>query len=450
MTQDENHKSKPHVVIVGGGFGGLHAAQGLKDAEVDITLVDRRNFHLFQPLLYQVASAVLSPADIAAPIRRIFRNQPNVTCMMGEVRDVDLDGRKLILEEGTLHYDYLILAAGATHSYFGHDEEWSALAPGLKTIEDGLEIRRRILHAFESAELEADEESRRAKLTFIIVGAGPTGVELAGAIQEIAVDTLSKDFRRIDTKTSRIIVVEGSDKVLGAMPAWCGEKAHDVLKKMGVEVMLNTLVTNIDENGVDLKDGSRIDATNVFWAAGVKPSPLTQTLGVELTRSGHVPVEKDLSIAGHPDAFAIGDMVHYIDPKTEKRVPGVAPAAMQMGDFVAKVIDGDTRRRETSERPEFIYTDKGTMATIGRAKAVADVFGKRFHGFVAWMLWGLVHIMFLIGFRNRFTVMFAWVWNYVWFSKGARLITGKNRTKIKTPAVIEPFEEEPEPVGSSA
>lgn len=445
MNQANATLSRPHVVIVGGGFGGLHAARGLYKANVDITLVDRRNFHLFQPLLYQVASAVLSPADIAAPIRSIFRDQPNVTCMMGEVSDVDLEQRQVILQHGALHYDYLILAAGATHSYFGHDEEWSSLAPGLKTVEDSLEIRRRILAAFEAAELEDDQDSRRAKLTFIVVGAGPTGVELAGAIQEIAADTISRDFRRIDTTTTRVIIVEGSQRVLSALPQACSERARNDLEKMGVEVMLNALVTDIDDDGVDLKDGSRIEATNVFWAAGVKPSPLAQTLGIELMRSGHVPVEHDLSIQGHPEVFAIGDMVHYVDPKTQTRVPGVAPAAMQMGDFVAKVIHGDMKQRENSSRPTFNYLDKGSMATIGRNKAVASVFGREFGGFTAWLLWGVIHIMFLVGFRNRFAVMLSWVWHYLSYSKGARLITGNPRTRIKKPGMVTPFEPQPQP-----
>lgn len=450
MSQTKKSMSQPHVVIVGGGFGGLHVAKGLKNANVRITIVDRCNYHLFQPLLYQVASAVLSPADIATPIRSVFRYQSNVTCMMGEVREVDLEKRQLVLEHGTLDYDFLVLAAGATHSYFGHDKEWSGLAPGLKTIEDALEIRRRILAAFEAAEFEDDQASRQAKMTFIIVGAGPTGVELAGAIQEIATEAVRRDFRRIDTKAARVIIVEGMDKVLSALPAKCSEVAQRDLEKMGVEVMLNQLVTDIDDDGVDLKDGSRIEATNVFWAAGVKPSPLAQTLGVELMRSGHVPVEHDLSIKGHPEVFAIGDMVHYIDPKTETRVPGVAQAAMQMGDFVAGMIDAETREHERSSRPTFHYNDKGSMATIGRNKAVAHVFGREFGGFAAWLLWSVIHIMFLVGFRNRFAVMLTWFWNYIWHSKGARLITGNPRTKLKKPGMVTPFEPEAEPEEAAA
>ena len=439
MVQEEKKK----IVIVGGGFGGLRAARGLRRSDADVLLIDRQNYHLFQPLLYQVATAVLSPADIAQPIRKIFRHQPNVTVAMSEVLSIDLSRKRITIHEGTLPYDFLVLAAGATHSYFGHDE-WASQAPGLKTIEDALEIRRRILTAFEAAEFEEDEAARQADLTFAVIGGGPTGVELAGAIKEIAVETVARDFRRVDTRTARVLLIEGTDRLLGALPAYCGQRAEKDLRKMGVEIMLGKFVTEVNSQAVELNDGSSIDVNNVFWAAGVKPSPLAQALDVPLDRAGRVIVEKDLSVPGHPEVFVIGDMAHCVDIKTDRLVPGVAPAAMQMGDYVAGLIHDELKNISKKERLPFRYIDKGSMATIGRAKAVASVFGHQFGGFFAWLLWGLVHVLFLIGFRNKLLVMFAWLWNYAISSKGARLITGNIRPKLIKPAVVEPHASQPE------
>ena len=428
------------MLIIGGGFGGLHVARGLRRTNANLLIVDKHNYHLFQPLLYQVATAVLSPADIATPIRRIFRHQQNVTVAMAEVTGVDLDAQRVTFPEGSVTYDYLVLAAGATHSYFGNDH-WADEAPGLKTVDDALEIRRRLLAAFEAAEFEDDEAARKAKLTFVIVGGGPTGVELAGAIKEIAVETLTRDFRRIDTTTARIVLVQGGDELLEAMPAACRRRARADLEKMGVELVLGRRVTDVNEDGVKLDNGHFIDATNIFWAAGVKPSPLAKTLGVELDRAGRVLVQHDLSLPGHPEVFCIGDMAHYDDPKLGGPVPGLAQGAMQMGDFVAKIIrDRIAHNTPIDQRPTFTYRDKGTMATIGRAKAVASVAGRQFGGLLAWLLWGVVHVMFLVSFRNKVFVMLAWVWNYVVAAKGARLITGEVKAMLKKPAGVEPVE----------
>lgn len=427
------------VAVVGGGFGGLHTTQQLKHVDARVAIIDRQNYHLFQPLLYQVATAVLSPADIANPIRRIFRNQPNVHVVWDRVETVDPDEQTLTLSHGVMSYDYLVLAAGATHSYFGNDQ-WEDLAPGLKTVDDALEIRRRVLAAFEMAEREADEHSRRAHLTFVIVGGGPTGVELAGALKEIAVDSMPSDFRNIDTTTTRVVLVEGGSRLLGAMPEECGRRARRDLEQMGVEVMTDTLVTGMDETGVTLKNGDRIEAQNVMWAAGVKPSPLGQALGVDLDRAGRVKVEHDLSVPGYPNVFVIGDMASYVDPDTDKPVPGVAQGAMQMGDFVGKIIRNELTDFTTAEdRPTFHFTDKGSLATIGKAKAVASIWGRTFAGFPAWVIWSLVHIMFLVGFRNKVIVMVSWIWNFLVNSKGARLITGKPRIELTRALGLEPI-----------
>lgn len=414
----------PHVVILGGGFAGLYAARHLRGAPVRITVVDRRNHHVFQPLLYQVATASLSPADIAAPIRHLLAGQPNTEVILAEARGVDLARRVVTLADGELAYDRLIIATGATHSYFGNDA-WERDAPGLKTIEDALRIRERFLLAFERAERETDPQKRRAALTFVVVGAGPTGVELAGAMAEIARRAITRDFRHIDTTTARVILVEGGDRVLQAYPEDLSRRAREDLERLGVDVWLNTRVTQVDGGGVQIGP-ERISASSVFWAAGVKASPLALSLGVELDRSGRVPVMPDLSVGGHPEVLVLGDLAKVIDPKSKKEVPGIAPAAMQMGRFAARLIKREMQAGGTidvSNRPAFVYTDKGMLATIGRAKAVGLIGKAKLRGYLAWWAWLLIHIFFLIGFRNRVLVMIQWAWAYWTFDRGARLIT---------------------------
>jgi len=415
------------VVIVGGGFAGLSAARGLADAPVRITLIDRCNHHVFQPLLYQVATAALSPAQIAAPIRRILRNQKNVEVLLSSVTGVDLTRRTLTLDSPAgeiVEYDHLVLATGVTHSYFGH-EAWSTDAPGLKTIDDALEIRRRFLLAFEAAEREPDAQKRRAMLTFVIVGAGPTGVELAGAIVEIARTVIPGDFRRIDTGAARVVLVEAMGRVLsGGFPDALSARALHDLQELGVEVRLNARVTEIDPAGVQVGP-ERIDSTNVIWAAGVKASPLGRTLGVPVDGSGRIVVRPDLTVPGHPEVIIAGDLAYVIDAKTGKQVPGMAPGAMQMGRYAARRIRALATGHPVP--PPFQFIDKGTLATIGRARAVALVKGFAFGGWFAWVFWALLHVVYLIGFRNRVAVMFDWVWNYMFFDRGARLITGGTR-----------------------
>jgi NADH:ubiquinone reductase (H+-translocating) len=413
---------RPHVVVIGGGFGGLTAARELANVPVRVTLIDRRNHHLFQPLLYQVATAALNPADIAYPIRAVVANQPNCRVLLGEVTAIDVAARTVTLDDGSLHYDFLVVATGATHSYFGKDQ-WSALAPGLKSVEDALEIRRRIFLAYEAAERESDPKAQREWLTFAVVGGGPTGVELAGALGEIGLHTLAKDFRSIDPTEVRVVLFEGKDRVLGTYPPKLSEAAKRSLQGRHVEVRVNTLVTGIDDRGVNVKGASgeeRIGARTVLWAAGVQASPLAKTLGVPLERSGRVPVEPDLSIPGHPDVFVIGDLAKMISKGTE--VPGVAQGALQGGKHVAKIIANEVRGKPS--RPPFVYWDKGNMATIGRADAVIAT--KRFAraGFLAWMLWWIGHIFFLVGFRNRVYMMFHWGWSWITYKRGSRLITG--------------------------
>lgn len=399
---------RPHVVIVGGGFAGLNAARALRGAEVDVTIIDRRNFHLFQPLLYQVAMAALNPSDIAYPIRSVFKRQENVVAvLLGEVTDVDMDARTVTVGSDPVSYDYLILATGAGHSYFGH-EEWAPLAPGLKTVEDALTMRARVLGAFERA--EADPESADHWLTFVVVGAGPTGVELAGALVEIAVYAMGKEFDRVVPSRARVVLVEGADRVLPPYPPSLSASAQRQLEQLGVEVITKALVDHIDEEGVTLSSGTRIDSGTVLWAAGVQASPIGARVG-ETDRAGRVLVEPDLSLLGHPEVFVVGDLAAV------PGVPGVAPAAMQMGRHVARVI-------ATGERRRFRYSDKGSLATIGRARAVADIKGLRFGGFAAWFAWLAIHIFYLIGFRNRFFVMAGWAWHYLTFRRGARIITG--------------------------
>jgi len=407
---------RSHIVILGGGFGGLYAARELRNVEADVTVVDRRNFHLFQPLLYQVATAALNPSDIAAPIRSILRRQKNVSVILGEAMSIDTRKRIVTLNEGEVAYDYLVVATGATHSYFAHPE-WERDAPGLKTIEDALEIRRRVLLAFEEAERETDPDRQRAWLTFVIVGAGPTGAELAGALSEIARQTMLRDFRRINPTSARVVLVEGKERVLPTYPADLSAKAEAQLKKLGVEVITNAVVTNLNEHEVCIGDKT-IPTRTVLWAAGVQASPIAASLGVPLDRAGRVVVEPDLTIPGHPEVFVIGDLAAVPD------VPGVAPAAIQEGIHVARNIE---RAIEGQPLRAFHYHDKGSLATIGRAAAVADL--GRFHisGFVAWFAWLAIHIFFLIGFRNRLLVLLQWAWAYVTYQRGARLITRANR-----------------------
>lgn len=397
------------MVVVGGGFAGLNAAKRLKDSDVRITILDRRNFHLFQPLLYQVAMAALNPSDIAYPIRSIFKRQKNVDAvLLGEVSAVDLDARTVALEDGKpIVYDFLVVATGATHSYFGH-AEWETSAPGLKTVEDALTIRARVLRAFELA--EATPAETKSLLTFVVVGAGPTGVELAGALSEIAVHAMGAEFDRVDPSSARVVLVEGADRVLPPYPPSLSESARRQLEDLGVEVVTGETVSAIDDTGVTLQSGEKIDSATVLWAAGVEASPIGAMLG-EVDRAGRVLVDADLSVPGRPEVFVAGDLAAVAG------VPGVAPAAMQMGRHVGKVIS-------SGKRTPFVYRDKGSLATIGRARAVADIKGLRFGGFFAWLAWLVIHIFYLIGFRNRFFVLVGWAWHYLTFRRGARIITG--------------------------
>lgn len=412
--------SGPKIVIVGGGFGGLQAAKAFRDAPVQVTVVDRRNHHLFQPLLYQVATAVLSPADIAQPIRSVLRDQANVEVVLGEVEAIDTASREVVLADGRIPYDYLILAAGANHAYFGHDE-WEPLAPGLKTLEEALDIRRRILLSFEEAEREPDAERRKALMTFVIVGAGPTGVEMAGAIAEIARQTLNRDFRRIDTRDARIILVEAGPRLLATFPERLSRAALAELQRLGVEVRFNQPVTQLAPGRVMVGDET-IAAETIVWAAGVRASPLGKSLGVEIDRAGRVLVNRDLTIPGHADIFVIGDMASLKDEKG-RPLPGVAQVAMQQGKWAAANI-----RRAIAGEPArpFHYMDLGNLATIGRNAAVADIRGVTLSGFIAWLIWAGVHIMNLVGFRNRVLVGLQWLWGYLTFQRGARLITGSD------------------------
>ncbi|MGH7357133.1 MAG: NAD(P)/FAD-dependent oxidoreductase [Candidatus Rokuibacteriota bacterium] len=408
----------PHVVIVGGGFGGLYAARALTGRPVRVTLLDRRNHHLFQPLLYQVATAALNPSDIAAPLRSILRAAANVTVLLAEVVEVSLAQHRLVLDRGEAAYDALVLAAGASHSYFGHDD-WEVLAPGLKTLEDALEIRRRVLLAYEAAECEPDGAEQRALLTSVVIGGGPTGVELAGALGEISRETIARDFRLIDPTRARIILLEAGPRILAAFPESLSRRAADALRRIGVEVRTRAVVTRVTADAVWL-GSEQIRARTVLWTAGVAGPPLARTLGVPLDRVGRVLVEPDLSIPGHPDAFAIGDMCAFLH-QTGAPLPGVAPAAIQQGRTAAQNV---LRRLGGRPTRTFRYRDKGSMATIGRAAAVAFVGRLELSGLVAWLVWLLVHIMFLIGFRNRFLVLFEWAWAYITWHRGARLITG--------------------------
>lgn len=420
--------SRHRVVIVGGGFGGLYAARALGKADVRVTLIDRRNFHLFQPLLYQVATGGLSPANIAAPLRAILKRQKNTTVLLGEVVNFDLDRRLAILKDGTEPYDSLIVATGSRHHYFGHPE-WEQFAPGLKSIEDATTMRRLILSAFEQAERSSDEEQRRALMTFVIVGGGPTGVELAGAIGEVAHATLRGNFRSINPGQARILLLEGVDRILNAYPPKLSAKAVKSLQNLGVTVRTETMVTDVQPDRVTIRTGGHtetIRAHTVLWAAGVEASPLAKVLaqatGAELDRAGRILVQPDLTLSGHPEVFVLGDMVNY-PYQDGKPLPGVAPVAMQQGRYVADSI----QRRLRNESPiAFHYHNRGTMATIGRAAAVADLGWITFSGLIAWLAWLFIHILYLIEFQNRILVLLQWAWNYFTRNRAARLITGKD------------------------
>ncbi len=422
MEQQTGAPKEPHVVIIGGGFGGLNAAKALEGAPVRITLVDRTNHHLFQPLLYQVATASLSPSDIAVPIRSVFAQQRNVRVLMAEAHRVDLAGRRVVLDQGELEYDYLVLAAGATNNYFGNDS-WAQHAWGLKNLGDALAIRERMLRAFEAAEREPDEAVRRRLLTFVVIGGGPTGVEMAGACAELSRKVLARDFRAIDPASARVVLVEGGPRVLRAFPETLGQSARQQLESLGVTVWEQHQVKEIDSLGVLLADGTRLASANVIWAAGVRAAPLAETLGVELDRGGRVKVGEDCTVRGHSNAFVIGDIAAMKD-RNGVEVPGLCPAAIQQGLYVARCIREDLKGKP---RVGFAYRDKGTMATIGRSRAIAWTGRLKLTGMSAWLAWMLVHVLFLVGFRNRFVVMFEWMWQYLTFKRGARLITGHVR-----------------------
>jgi NADH:ubiquinone reductase (H+-translocating) len=409
----------PHVVIVGAGFGGLEAAKAVARAPVRVTLIDRVNHHCFQPLLYQVATGTLSPADIAWPVRSMFSHQRNTEVLMAEVTGVDVCARALVLkEEKRVAYDYLILATGATHSYFGH-EDWSPAAPGLKRIEDATGIRRRLLLAFERAELEDDETLRRRLMTFVVVGGGPTGVEMVGAIADMARLTLARDFRRIDPRNARIVLVEAGSRLLAAFPETLSQYAQRALQSMHVEVRTSAQVVDLDRRGVRTAEGDCIAAATVIWAAGVTASPAATWLSAAADRSGRIRVEPDLSVPGHPEIFAIGDTALALGP-TGMPAPGLAPAAKQMGRYVGRLIAARVQSR--AEPAPFRYRHLGDLATIGRKHAVVSFGRLRLTGFVAWVFWSVAHIYFLIGVRNRVVVALNWIWEYVTLQRGARLI----------------------------
>ena len=416
-------KRRPRVIILGGGFAGTHAATGLARLPVDVTIIDRRNHFTFQPLLYQVALAVLSPANIASPIRAIVRGKDNVEVLMDEALGFDLAARRVHLKSGgEMGYDYLVVATGATHSYFGHDE-WGALAPGLKTIEDAIEIRRRVLLSFELAEREMLETGTHPPLNFVVIGGGPTGVELAGAISDIAKLYMKRDFRHIDPTKARVLLVEGGPRILAAYPEDLSKKAVQQLNALGVEVHAGVQVTDV-QPGYVIAGGRRVESVVTLWAAGVQASPLGKLLGFETDKRGCVFVNQTLNPAGHPEIFVCGDLAHI--EQDGRQIPGVAQPAMQMGDHVARMIEQDLKGKP---RTAFHYFDKGDMATIGRAAAVAKIewpFKAHWSGLPAWVTWLTIHIFFLIGFRNRLAVLIDWVWNYFTFTHGARLITGSD------------------------
>jgi NADH:ubiquinone reductase (H+-translocating) len=420
---------RPRVVIVGGGFGGLYAARSLKHCDVDVTLIDRRNFHLFQPLLYQVATGALSPGEIASPLRYVLNRQKNTRVLLGEVVDIDVDTREVVLNDRSrVPYDTVIFATGSTHSYFRHPE-WAALAPGLKNVEDATEIRTRLLLAFERAEKDTDPAARGANLTFVIVGGGPTGVELAGAIAEISRDTLKKDFRSINPADANIFLIEGAESLLPLYPAKLSRAAERALTRLGVRTRTGAMVTGIDEQGVTVKARdsiAKIPARTVLWAAGVQASPigkiLSGRLGLTLDHAGRVPVAPDLSIAGHPEILVIGDLAAFL--QDGKQVPGVAPTAIQQGHYAARLIAH--RLRNENPKP-FRYLDKGSLATIGRNQAVANIGPFQFSGILAWLAWLFIHLLYIVEFENRLLIVVQWAYDYFTHNRGARLITGEKQ-----------------------
>ncbi|MDM9382317.1 NAD(P)/FAD-dependent oxidoreductase [Chlorogloeopsis sp. ULAP01] len=425
---NEVENQPPHqVVIVGGGFGGLYTAKALNSDNINVTLIDKRNFHLFQPLLYQVATGTLSPADISSPLRSVLSKSKNTKVLLGEVYDIDPQAQKVFMGSETIPYDTLIIATGAKHSYFGKDD-WETFAPGLKTVEDAIEMRRRIFMAFEAAEKETDPQLRRAWLTFVVVGGGPTGVELAGAIAELAYHTMKEDFRNIDTTEAQVLLLEGLDRLLPPFAPELSAQAEASLQNLGVTVQTKTLVTNIEDDIVTIKQDdeiTQIHAKTVLWAAGVKASPLgkvlAQRINVECDRAGRVIVEPDLSVKDYPNIFVIGDLAHFAH-QNGKPLPGVAPVAMQQGEYVASLVK---QRLQGKTVPRFYYVDRGSLAVIGQNSAVVDLGFMKLTGFVAWLVWLLIHIYFLIEFDNKLVVMIQWGWNYFTRKRGARLITGK-------------------------
>jgi NADH dehydrogenase len=413
--------AKPHIVVLGAGFGGLEFCKNFQDPNVHITLVDRTNHHLFQPLLYQVATAGLSAPDIAQPIRSILAGQANVTVLLDEVMDIKLAEKKVFLEEKVLAYDYLVLALGGRTSYFGHPE-WEKFAPGLKSLADAVHIRSQILLAFEHAEIETHPDQQQRLMTIVVVGGGPTGVELAGAFAELARRVLVADFQHIDPSQAHVILIEATPRILGHLSPELSDSALHQLEKLGVQVRLNTKVKNISERRVDLENGETIWAANIVWAAGVSATPLNKKLGVELDRADRIKVNPDLSVPGHPEVFAVGDLAAVLG-EDGKLVPGVSPAAMQMAKHAAQIIESELDFPGAASRPPFKYWDKGTMATIGRSAAVAQVGKFEFSGFIAWLAWLVIHLLFLVGFRNKIAVLFQWFYSYITYKRGARIIT---------------------------
>jgi NADH dehydrogenase len=419
--------SRPSVVIIGAGFGGMYAARELGSAPVNVTVIDRHNHHLFQPMLYQVAGAALNPSDIASPIRRTLRRDANTEVILADVEGIDLAAKAVQLVGGrSINYDYCVIATGVETSYYGKDEAWAPLAPGLKTLEDALDIRQRVLLAFEQAEREADVARRHAHLTFVVVGGGPTGVEMAAAIAELRRYTLARDFRHIDPREATVMLLEGGPRILPTYPERLSAIAKAKLRGLGVEVRENMLVNRIERGYVEAA-GWCIPTHTVVWAAGMRGSPLLKTLGVPLDRMGRALVEPDCSVPGHPEVFVVGDAAHFEDP-VQGILPGVAPTAIQMGRYVGRIIAGDLKGKA---RTPFKYFDKGQLAVIGRGQAVASIWKLKFSGFIAWLIWAFVHIAFLIGFRNRVLVMLQWAWSYFNYERGARLITGTEEFPVQ-------------------
>jgi NADH:ubiquinone reductase (H+-translocating) len=426
MKPPSSHPTRSaRVVVIGAGFAGLNFCRRIDTRYAHVTLIDRQNHHLFQPLLYQVATAGLSAPDIAQPIRMLLRDRPNLTVLMAEVQTIDVAARCVVHDRGEVAYDYLIVAAGGRTSYFGRDE-WAQYAPGLKSLDDAIEIRRRLLLAFECAETEEDPQRREELMTIVVVGAGPTGVELAGAFSELARDVLAQDFVRINPRRARVVLVDAAPRVLPPFPEECSRDALRQLQQLGVEVRTGLKVQDLKDGEIDLGE-ERIRAANIFWAAGVGGSPLGAQLGAEVDRGGRVAVLPDLTIPGHPEVFVLGDLVKLVDPKGQL-VPGVAPAAMQMGRYAAQTVNQELAARDAGrsppDRPAYVYRDKGTMATIGRSAAVAAIGKIRLSGFLAWLAWLFVHLMFLVGLRNKISVASQWIYSYLTFKRAARVITG--------------------------